>query len=281
MPIKPLEAPEAKTVTPAVATQKAPSESNGTRIRRKSDSNAPLPKRKQKVYTLTSANGIWFRLNQANVVVYDEAEDQVRAIRYCPNEPSIYVDKQALSAVREHIVFRNGVLAVPPTQPNLQDYLDARPDNVKNGGTTFQEVNTEHKANVELDQEFLLHDAISIIREKNIDELLPVAMFLNIDIEQKNIEIRRELLIAAKANPKSFIELFDNPVVRSRSSVRQAVEYGILRTTPDAVLWADNNRTITAVPHGQDPEDILARFLLQDKGSMVYEEIVSRLAKLD
>lgn len=281
MPIKPLEAPEAKTVTPAVATQKAPSESNGTRIRRKADSNAPQPKRKQKVYTLTSANGIWFRLNQANVVVYDEALDQVRAIRYCPNEPSIYVDKQALNAVREHIVFRNGMLAVPPTQPNLQDYLDARPDNVKNGGTTFQEVNTEHKANVELDQEFLLHDAISIIREKNIDELLPVAMFLNIDIEQKNIEIRRELLIAAKANPKSFIELFDNPVVRSRSAVRQAVEYGILRTTPDGVLWADNNRMITAVPHGQDPEDILARFLLQDKGSMVYEEIVSRLAKLD
>jgi hypothetical protein len=86
--------------------------------------------------------------------------------------------------------------------------------------------------------------------------------------------------LTAKANPKAFIEMFDNPVVRVRSIVKQALDYNILKSSTDAVMWADNNRMIVALPMGQDPEDVMSRFLLQDKGAAVYDDLVSRLAKI-
>lgn len=237
-------------------------------------------KRKQKIYTLVDKNGVWFKLRQANVTVFDPEMDQIRAIRYCPTEPSIYLDKQNKDSIREHVIFRDSILAVPASKANLQDYLDAHPDNVANGGSTFQVVNTEVKAKVQLDEEFLLHDAIGLIRDKDIEQLLPVALFLNIDIEQRNAEIKRELLLAAKANPKSFIELFDNPIVKSRSMVNQAIKMNVIQAKPDSVVWSDNGRSIVIVPAGQDPEDVLARYILQEKGTPVFEEIRTRLSRL-
>jgi hypothetical protein len=279
MSIKPLEPIEAEETVTTAQKKTKPAASSEPRIKRKIDS-AVEGKRKQKIYTLLQKNGVWFKLNQNNVTVYDAETDQVRSIRYCPNEPSVYADKQAKESIREHIIFRDSLLAVEANRSNLQDYLDMHPGNTKNGGNLFQEVNTEVKADTELANEFLLHDAVGLVRDKSIDELLPVAMYLGINIEQKNSEIKRELLLTAKANPKAFIEMFDNPVVRVRSIVKQAIDYNILKTSTDAVMWADNSRMIVALPMGQDPEDVMSRFLLQDKGAAVYDDLVSRLAKI-
>lgn len=248
-------------------------------IRRKIDKQSQAG-RKQKVYTLTQPNGIWFKLNQHNVTVYDPEKDRVRAIRYCPNEPSIYLDEQNKDSIREHIIFRDGLIYVGANKANLQDYLDTHPDNTKNGGYVFGEVNTEQKAVDLLNNEFLLHDAVGLVRDKDITDLLPVAIFLNINIEQKNSEIKRELLMEAKANPERFIKLFDNPTVRARAVVVQAAEYGIIRVSNDSVSWAETGRPIVSVAAGQDPNDVMTRFLLQDRGAPVYEEITTRLSKL-
>ena len=48
-------------------------------------------------------------LPQKGVTVYDPVqEDTVREIRYCPNEPSIYVDEQSDNAIKESVAFREG-----------------------------------------------------------------------------------------------------------------------------------------------------------------------------
>ena len=224
--------------------------------------------RKQKVYSVITGAGIWFKLNQANITIYDKEQDTIRAIRYCSNEPSIYLDEQSQNAIREHIVFKDKTLIVPANKPNLQMYLDAHPGNKANGGNTFFEVNTER------------HDAVSLVRDKSIDDLLPVAMYMNINIEQKNQEIRRELLMEAKANPKAFIEMFDNPMVKIRSAVKQAVDFQILRSRPDGMYWFDTNRLILACPAGQEPVDVMTRFCLTEKGASVYDEVLNRLERL-
>lgn len=237
--------------------------------------------RKNQVYSIVKNGGIWFKLRQNNITVYDSQKDTVREIRYCENEPSIYVDEQSSNGIRSHIVFQESLLSVPKTKPNLQDYLAIHPDNTANGGRVFTIIDTESKATVELDQEFLLLDAVSIVRDKSIDELLPICMYLNIDVNQRNNEIRRELLLEAKGNPKNFIELMDNPYVRTMAAIKQAVDYNILKSKSDGMYWMDSGRLIVTTPVGQDTVTVMTRFCMTEKGSSAYEDIVRRLEKID
>ena len=235
--------------------------------------------RKQKIYQLVEGGGVWFKLSQKDITVYDSEKDTVRSIRYCSNEPSIYVDEQSQNGRRAQIVFVDKMLGVPASQPNLQDYLDKHPGNTKNGGNTFYEVNHEQKTDTLIQDEFLIHDAISLIREKSIDELIPVILYLGISLEQRNQEIRRELLIEAKSNPQAFIQLFDNPLVKMRASISLAASNGILKINQDGVFWTDSNRLILATPVGQDGVDMMTKFCLSEKGSLVHQEILKRLEK--
>ena len=235
--------------------------------------------RKQKIYQLVEGGGVWFKLSQSDITIYDSEKDTVRAIRYCPNEPSIYVDEQSPNGRRAHIIFSDKMLGVPVSQPNLQDYLDKHPGNTKNGGSVFYEINYEKKTDTLLHDEFLIHDAVSLIREKSIDDLIPVILYLGISLDQRNQEIRRELLIEAKSNPKAFIEMFDNPLVKMRSSISLAASNGILKINQDGVFWAESNRLILATPVGQDGVDMMTKFCLSEKGSLVHQEILKRLEK--
>lgn len=241
----------------------------------KKEASAPT----SKVYEIPQGGGIVFKL-KSEVTVYDQNTNMVRAIRYCPGEPSIYKDEQSNNARRQHIMFRDSLLAVPQNQPNLMAFLDVHPDNTANGGNVFKLVDRSVDSEQEVENEFLTHDAVALVRTKDSDEILAVAVALGINIEQKMIEIRRELLREAKSNPKEFIGMFDDPRVKTRSAVIQAMDFQILAGKPDGVYWFDSGRLIISVPAGQDPTDIMVRFCLTEKGASVYEEIVSRLEKL-
>jgi len=233
----------------------------------------------QKVYEVPHGGGIVFKI-KSETTVYDQASNSVRAIRYCPGETSIYKDEQSVNARRSHVIFRNGLLAVPQNQPNLAMFLDMHPDNIANGGDKFKLVDNSRSSEEEVEKEFLSHDAVAMVRTKDSDEILAVAVALGINIEQKMIEIRRELLREAKANPKAFIEMFDDPRVKTRSAIIQATDFQILAAKPDGVYWFDSGRLIISVPAGQEPIDMMVRFCLTEKGASVYEELVSRLEKL-
>ena len=235
---------------------------------------------KDKVYTITKGGGIWYKLKQNNITVFDEESQQVRQLRYSPNEMSVWADEQGENIIREQIAFIQKNILVPYTKPNLQKYLNLHPDNVANGGKVFNLVDTEKKATVELDKEFIMLDAVGMVRDKSIDELLPVAMYLGIDTNQRNMEIKRELLMQAKSNPNRFIEMFDNPVVKVKSTIISAVDFQILRADNDGLKWYDSNRLIVATPAGQDTVDIATRYCLSEKGAMVLEEIENQLSKI-
>ena len=236
--------------------------------------------KRDKVYTINKGGGIWYKLKQNNITIFDEETGRVRQLRYSPNEMSVWADEQSENIIREQVVFINKNILVQYTKPNLQKYLDLHPDNIANGGKVFHLVDTEKKATVELDQEFMALDAVGLVRDKSIDELLPVAMYLGIDTNQKNMEIKRELLREAKANPKRFIEMFDNPVVKVKSTIISATDFQIVRADNDGLKWYDTNRLIVATPAGQDTIDIATRFCLSEKGAMVLEEIETQLSKI-
>jgi hypothetical protein len=236
--------------------------------------------RKTKVYTIPRGAGILFRI-KSDAIIYDNETGRNRQIRYCPNEPSVYADEQSSNAIRAHVLFEEGILAVPANQANLQEFLDLHPMNKANGGGTFEIVNTEAKAEVDLDNEFLLHDAVSLVRNSSIDELMPVAIYLGMDTNQKNAELKRELLMEAKGNPKRFIELFDNPTVQVRAIIKKAVDFQILNSKEDGMYWFDSNRLIIATPVGQDTVRVMTQFCLSEKGGTALESIKAELEKAE
>ena len=259
--------PDAPVASPAPAKKK-PS------IKRKEQVNF------NKEFEIPKNGGVVFLLPQKGVTIYYNDKDTVREIRYRPNETSIYIDEQSQNARREAITFREGRIFVPKDKPNLRLFLEAHPLNMANGGQLFKEVNKKVEAEQELKREFLQNEAIMMVREKSIEELLPVAIYFNVNIDQPTSEIRFNLLQIAKKKPSEFIEAFDSPQVQVRSTVKQAADYQILNVKKDGVYWFDSNGLIVSVPVGQDPLDVMVRFCLTEKGSSVLSSLEEKLERL-
>ena len=242
-------------------------------------------KRKQDVavhseYEIQKGAGVVYMLPQKGITVYDEANDTVREVRYCPNEPSIYVDEQSDNAIKESVVFREGRLFVSKDKPNLKRFLDSHPFNITNGGKVFKLVDKKRDAEVQLQKEFKMSEAVSMVRDKDISELLPVAIYFKININTPTSEIRYNLLNIAKKKPQDFIESFDSPQVQARSIIQQAKDYQIIDLKADRCFWFDSKSMIVSVPAGQDPMDVMVRYCLTEKGAPVLAELEQQLEKL-
>ena len=231
-------------------------------------------------YEIVKNGGVATMLPQKGVTVYDEEQDTVREIRYCPNEPSIWADEQGDKARKEAVVFRDGKLFVARDKPNLRKFIDIHPMNVANGGNLFRQIDKKRDAEKELEQEFLLNDAISMVRDKSIEELLPVALFFGFNVNSPTSEIRFNLLNVAKRKPGEFIQSFDNPQVQARSIVKQAGDYQFINLKKDGAYWFDSNSLIVSVPVGQDPLDVMTRFCLTEKGASVLSNLEDKLSRL-
>ena len=232
------------------------------------------------VYEIPKRAGIVYMINQTGVTVYDKHSDSVRQIRYCPNENSIFVDEQSPNAKKEAIVFRNGNLMVPKTKPNLKKFLEVHPSNFANGGSTFKIVDNRKNADDELKKEFEVFDSVALVRDKSIDELMPVAMYFNVNTGRPANEIKFDLLRIAKNKPKDFIESFDNPSVKTRAIIHKASEYQVIKLRDSAVNWVDSGGMIVSVPVGQNAMDVMVRFCLTEKGSSVLSSIEEQLGKI-
>ena len=232
------------------------------------------------VYQIKKGGGVVYMLPSKGITIFDENLGTVREMRYCENEPSIWVDEQSKNALRRPVMFRDGRLIVPRERPNLMEFLDKHPHNINNGGGTFYVVNKEVNADKELEKEFNINDAISMVRDRDINDLLPVALYYNINVDRQTSEIRFDLLKEAKANPSKFIEAFDNPMVRSRSIVKQAADYQIIDLKSDGCYWFDSGRLIIAVPAGHTALEVMTRFCMTEKGAPVFGSLEGSLEEL-
>lgn len=232
-----------------------------------------------KEYELISPSGIIFMMKAGPVSVYDITSDSVRSIRYIPHENSVFVDEQSKNAkpVKSPIVFERGRLWVAKTKPNLSKFLDIHPGNEANGGNMFRMVDLTKDAQKDLSDEYAVVDALVALREKPLQDLLAVATAFSIDVERTVDEIKHDLMLFAKKNPKAFIESFDNPMIDAKAKAQKALKDGIVIFGGGHVKWNDTNKHIIAVPIGQEPADVFARFLLTEAGSVVLTEIERQL----
>jgi hypothetical protein len=131
-----------------------------------------------------------------------------------------------------------------------------------------------------LEKEFAVSDAISIVRDRDINDLLAIALYYGININANTSEIRYNLLRIAKSKPVEFMQSLDSPEVTCRSTIKQAGDYQILSLRANGVYWFDANTLIVSVPVGQDPTDTMVRFCLTEKGASTLALIEDRLDKL-
>ena len=242
-------------------------------------------KREEKIinhaeYEIIKGGGVVFMLPQKGVTVYDKEKDTVREMRYCPNEPSIWRDEQSDNAVKQSVVFENSRLFVPKDKPNLRKFMDSHPGNEANGGNIFKQIDKRQDAEKELEKEFKLTEAVSLVRDTDITDLLPVAIYFKVNINSPVSEIRYNLLQIAKKKPAEFIQSFDSPQVQTRATIQQAKDYQIVNLKEDGAFWFDSNSLIVSVPAGQDPMDVMVRYCLTEKGAPVLSDIEERLDKL-
>ena len=239
--------------------------------------NIPDVDKMPKTFEVISGNDFILKISTRNVRAIDPDTGKVRAIRYCPQENSPWIDEQSQVSLVGSVLFENKYLTVYPNQPNLISFLELHPDNQKNGGLLFKLMNKEETFEQDIESEFKVNDAISIIKSRPLDELLPVALALNINTNQKDLAVKHALIKIAKSEPDKFLGTIDSPMVNARSTVTQALDFQIIEERKGAVVWFDTGKMIVSIPVGQDSVEVMTRFVMTDKGTTVLSELERQL----
>ena len=209
---------------------------------------------------------------------FDEDKGYSRELRYATNMKSPFMDEQKGTATLGHIVFENGVLMVPKQNQPLQKLLSLYHPNK---GGVYSERDEVIEAGNELDNLELQVEAMAMAMNMDVDKAEAI---LRVELGSKvssmsSKELRRDLLVFARNNPKLFLELADDENVMLRNFGIKAVEDGILRLSSDQrnFLWGSTGRKIMVIPFDEHPYTALAHWFKTDEGMEIYSNIEKRL----
>jgi hypothetical protein len=218
---------------------------------------------------------------EARDIIFDPETGQRREIRYCKNEPSIYMEDQASYSKSEIIRFQNGVVVAMPNNPALIKFLrisnlcKGNPNRLADKPAAFYEIKPTVAAKLNIQEEITVLDAVSLALRAPLEKVMPIAKYLNIDTTRAVVEIRQDLKSMANKNAKAFIELFDNKEAILKGTIKTAEEYKIISVTPEKIQW-DNGSLICGVPLGAEPYQALIDYV-KEKGE--FESFNSTLEK--
>ena len=97
--------------------------------------------------------------------------------------------------------------------------------------------------------------------------------------EMSSKELKRDLLLYAKKNPKLFLELVNDDNVHLRNIGIKATELGILTLSQDqrTFSWTSNDRKLMNVPFDEHPYSALAAWFKTDEGMEIFSNIEKKL----
>ena len=217
-------------------------------------------------------------IKSANIYYFDEEKGYERELKYCQNQKTPFVDEMKGDQRLDHIIFRNGVLYVEKEKVILQKLLSLyHPHKDK--------LYYEHKPSAIAADEIdtLEMQVEALVAAKNVDiDMAEAIMRVEVGSEVSSLsskELRRDLLVFARNNPKLFLELADDENVMLRNFGIRAVENGILRLSSDQrnFLWGSNGRKVMTIPFDEHPYTALAHWFKTDEGMEIYTNIEKRL----
>ena len=217
-------------------------------------------------------------LKGCNIHWFDEEKGYERELKYCSNQRTCFVDEMVGDQRLEHIIFRNGVLNVTKNKTVLQKLLSLyHPQRDK--------IYYEHKPSIiaasEIDVLEMEIEALNAAKNLDID-MAEAVMRVEIGSkvsEMSSKELKRDLLLYAKNNPKLFLELVNDENVVLRNFGIRATEMGILKLSSDqrTFSWGSNDRKLMNVPFDEHPYSALAAWFKTDEGMEIYSNIEKRL----
>ena len=231
------------------------------------DNKSPL------TYTIPSRHS-----ERVPLLWFDEEHGEQKALRYATNQASPLVDEQKGEVTLKHIVFRNGTLRVPKQQQALQKMLSIyHPWK----GLKYQEYQPVKEAKDELaviEMELLALNAAKEIEVEHAEAILRVEFGSNVAALTSK-EIRRDILVFAKKQPKTFLALVQDENIELRNIGIKAVEQGIIRldNKNKDFVWASNGKKLMKVPFDEQPYSAFAAFLKTDEGVEVFKSIEKKL----
>jgi hypothetical protein len=238
-----------------------------------------------KLYKLKTGNPLSYTLASRNhprfpLMWFDEKNNQNRALRYSVNQKSPFEDEQDGNAIIEPIIFEDGFLRVPRTNPVLQQFLHYHPLN----GNIFMEVDKEKDASAEVEDLNVEVDALIEARQLTLDQIetLTRVLFGKDPSTVSTAELRRDILVYAKTDPKGFLNVLNDPELRFQAKVRLFFENKLLiLRNSEKEVWFNtitNKKKMLSVPFGEDPYDMVAHFLQSDEGLDSLKMLESSLA---
>ena len=211
------------------------------------------------------------------LVWFDPEKGYERELRYATNHPSIFVDEQKGQVTLKHIVFEKGHLRVPANKRNLQEFLQHHPHRE----LIFLEHDAEVQAEDEFDKLELELAASNLAYEMDIDT---AEALMRVEIGSKvtalsSKELKRDLLIFAKRNPRLFLNLAQDENILLRNFAIRATESNIIKLDSDqrTFKWASNGRKLMTVPFDENPYSAMAAWFKTDEGLEVYRAIEKKL----
>ena len=217
-------------------------------------------------------------IKAAGVYYFDEEKGYERELKYCQNQNTSFVDEMKGEQRLEHIIFRSGSLYVPREQTVLQKLLSLYHPHRE---SLYEEYQPEGIAADEIEILDMQVDALIAARNVDID-MAEAIMRVEKGSDVSNLsskELKRDLLVFARNNPKLFLELADDENVMLRNFGIKAVEAGILRLSSDQrnFLWGSNGRKLMVIPFDEHPYTALAHWFKTDEGMEIYSNIEKRL----
>ena len=244
-------------------------------IKLKSNSMSEVKKvvPKDKIYKLRNGAPLSYTIATRNhprypLMWYDEKNNVNRALRYASNQKSPFEDEQDGNAILEPVIFEDGFLTVPKSNPVLQAFLHYHPMN----GIVFEEVNKEKDATKDIEELNIEVDALVEARALTIDqlEMMTRVMFGKDPSTISTAELRRDILVYARNEPREFLQVLNDPELKYQAKIMTFFENKLLTLrNNDREIWfntSTNKKKMCSIPFGADAHDFAAQYLQSDEG---------------
>jgi hypothetical protein len=244
----------------------------------------PQPKKdmwefKDRFYYLNNGlSPLTYRISSRNLFFFDPEKGYEREITYARNQNTPFIEDFKGSVQLGHIVFRHGVLMVPKAQQSLQKFLSIyNPLKGKLYSERDEEKIPDYQV-VTIETELRAMNAAVGMDIDMAEAIMRVNVGSSVS-EMSSKELKRDLLVFAKANPVLFLDLASDDNIALRNLGIKATELGILKLSIDqrTFSWGETDRKLFTVPFDEHPYSALAAWFKTDEGMQVFTSVEKRL----
>ena len=213
------------------------------------------------------------------LLYFDPIKKEQRALRYATNQSSPFADEQKGEVTLKHIMFKDGSLHVPQEHQALQKLLSLYHPDLNGRYAELKPQTVAQNELVDLQLEIMALNAARDMEIEQIEAIMRVEIGSSVS-ELSSKELKRDILLFAKKNPKLFIELAKDDNVMLRNFGIKATEVGIIQLSQDqrSFTFGSNKRKLMTVPFDENPYSALAAWFKTDEGVEVYKTIEKKIS---